>query len=90
MVYLPQPNRRIVRCLHDGLKFVNPQPTDSEINRMYNENYFASDKKRIVNSAGYYDYLGERPVLLPYFRRKITFLKTILPGKKVLEIGSSY
>lgn len=84
------PNRRIVRCVHDGLTYVNPQPTDREINRMYNEDYFVSDKRRTTSSVGYYDYMTEKPLLLAYFRRKIAFLKTILPGKKVLEIGSSY
>jgi len=34
--------------------------------------------------------MSERPLLLPYFRRKIVFLKRLLPGRKVLEIGSSY
>ncbi len=89
-VYLRQRHRQIVRCLQCGLVYVNPQPSTREINRMYNEDYFASEKKRSTSSVGYYDYTMEKPLLLAYFRRKITYLKTILSGKKVLEIGSSY
>jgi 2-polyprenyl-3-methyl-5-hydroxy-6-metoxy-1,4-benzoquinol methylase len=89
-VYLSGPNHRIVRCINDGLKYVNPQPDESEITRIYNENYFASHKKRSKTSDGYFDYMSEKHLLLPYFRRKIALLKTMLHGKKVLEIGSSY
>ncbi len=89
-VYLNLPHHRIVRCAGCGLVYVNPQPTDHELTLMYNKNYFASDKTRTASSVGYYDYMAEKPLLLSYFRRKITFLRTILLGKKVLEIGSSY
>lgn len=89
-VYLPLPHHRIVRCAGCGLVYVNPQPTEHEITLMYNKNYFALDKTRTASSVGYYDYMAEKPLLLSYFRRKIAFLQTILPGKKVLEIGSSY
>ena len=87
---LQKPERRIVQCKNDGLVFVNPQPTERELDRLYNENYFAVGAKRTDNSLGYYDYLAERPLLLPYFRRKVRQLKSLLPGKKILEIGSGY
>lgn len=89
-VYMRKPDRRIVRCVNDGLVLVNPQPSGGELDRIYNENYFASRKQRTESSTGYYDYLSERPLLLPYFRRKIALLKKLLSGNRVLEIGSSY
>jgi 2-polyprenyl-3-methyl-5-hydroxy-6-metoxy-1,4-benzoquinol methylase len=88
--YLQISGRRIVHCCNDGLLFVNPQPDAREINRMYNGNYFSSDKKRAETSVGYYDYMAEKPLLLPYFRRKVMLLAAMLSGNKVLEVGSSY
>lgn len=82
--------RHIVRCRHDGLMMVNPQPTKLELDRIYNNQYFSSSKKRTESSVGYYDYLAEKPLLTPYFKRKVSLLKTFLLGKRVLEIGSSY
>lgn len=82
--------RRILRCKTDGLVMVNPQPSVHELDRFYNTEYFASKKKRISSSLGYFDYLSERPLLLSYFRRKTEFLKQLIHGRKLLEIGSGY
>jgi len=83
-------HRKIVRCRRDGLVFVNPPLTDSEIHTLYNERYFESDTFCGNTCIGHYAYIYERPLLVEYFRHKLTFIRQFIPKGKLLEIGCGH
>lgn len=82
--------RHIVRCIHDSLVYVDPQPTDATLNRWYNEGYFTDTKRQHDDYLGYYAYLDEKPLLLSYFKKKIAQIETIIPQGVLLEVGCGY
>lgn len=82
--------RQIVRCDHDGLVYVDPQPTDKTLDRWYNEGYFTDTKGKNEEPVGYYAYLEEKPLLLSYFKKKVASIEHMIPAGKVLEVGCGY
>jgi len=82
--------RHIVRCNHDGLVYVDPQPSDATLNRWYNEGYFTDTKRQHDDYLGYYAYLDEKPLLLSYFKKKIASIEKIIPQGTLLEVGCGY
>ncbi len=82
--------RHIVRCNHDGLVYVDPQPTAATLNRWYNEGYFTDKKREKDDYLGYFSYLDEKPLLIPYFKRKLAYIKKYIPTGTLLEVGCGY
>lgn len=82
--------RHIVRCNHDGLVYVDPQPSDATLTRWYNEGYFTDTKRQHDDYLGYYAYLDEKPLLIRYFKNKISYLTNYIPKGNILEVGCGH
>lgn len=77
-VLFKKEKRQIVKCLNDGLVFVNPQPSKKEIATLYGPDYFQS----------FDPYLKNRQAHLRYFRKKLAQIEKRIKKKgRILDIG---
>jgi len=60
------------------------------LNRWYNEGYFFDKERHHDDYLGYYAYLKEKPLLIPYFKKKLACIERIIPKGKLLEVGCGY
>jgi len=73
--------RQIVKCLNDGLVFVNPQPSPAQLGRLYDPNYFQ-------NREPYLKFGGMHQ---SYFRQKLRQVETRTKSKgKLLDVGCGW
>src|SRR5258708_6733366 len=78
----------IVRCKHDGLVYVNPQPDDEELERFYaSECYFSRKEGATI---GYADYLADKPAILKNSTRVIQELNKHCPRGRFFDMGCAY
>ncbi len=79
-------DRNFLRCSRCSLIFLYPRPRKSDINKIYNSNYF---KTRNEDDVGYEDYLKLEPFLRPYFEKKVKQINEIVGEKrgKFLDVG---
>ena len=78
----------LVRCKHDGLVYVNPQPDKDELERFYaSETYFAREQGATI---GYANYLADKPALVKNTGRIIQELKKWRPHGKFFDMGCAH
>ncbi|MBM3245878.1 MAG: class I SAM-dependent methyltransferase [Candidatus Omnitrophica bacterium] len=78
----------IVRCLNDGLIYVNPQPPLNEYREFYNTDYFARKDRA---GQGYRDYLGERDIHQKNCSKILAKIQKARPGKgRILDVGCAF
>jgi ubiquinone/menaquinone biosynthesis C-methylase UbiE len=74
----------IVRCAGCGLRFLDPQPTETELTALYGEDYFVSADSR---GRGYDGYVTEAQNWRRTFRDRLTDLPAT-PGS-LLDVGAA-
>lgn len=74
---------RIVRCQDCGLVFVNPQPGDEELARIYDANYFLGSEERMTSQA----VSAMKQATAKLYLAEISRYHGHRPGR-LLEIGS--
>lgn len=78
----------LVRCLNDGLVYVNPQPDASEIQRFYEDStYFTRNGDAHI---GYSDYMADKPAIVKNGARIIQKIKKICPKGRFFDMGCAY
>lgn len=76
-VFYKSAKRQVVGCKHDGLVFVNPQPTKSQVLSLYGSKYFKN----------FDPYLKNRQAHLAYFNKKLDQIEKRISKGKVLDVG---
>jgi len=74
------------KCQNCGLIFVNPQPSEKDLNKIYQKEYFKGNKQQ-KKSISYGDYLNQKSAHIKYFNQKIAQIKKIKKKGKILDIG---
>ena len=80
----------IVRCSSCGLVYTNPRVPFQNTKDIYNQSYFKSGDSL---SAGYDNYIAERPTIEVTFKKRLDFIMRNAPslgvtgGRRVLDIG---
>lgn len=72
----------LVKCKKCGFVWANSEIPDSELEKLYANNYFFGGE--------YKDYIAEEEPLIKDFKRNFELLKPFSQGGKLLEIGSAY
>lgn len=77
---------QVLGCRGCGLRFLDPQPTASELNELYGESYFAGSS---TAEPGYDRYVDEIENHRRTFAERIRRLPSPLPGQRLLDVGAS-
>ncbi|MBX4189866.1 methyltransferase domain-containing protein [Candidatus Parcubacteria bacterium] len=81
-------NFSLVKCLHDGLVYVNPQPDNSDFQEFYGaKEYFLRSETATI---GYSDYLADQPAIIKNSCRVFDELVKFCSVGKVLDIGCAF
>lgn len=70
---------KIVRCLNCGLIYVNPQPSEGDIKKIYKNGYF--------NGSWQSDFLSEKKLYIPRFQERLKQINTFKTKGRLLDIG---
>lgn len=69
----------IVKCLNCGLIYVNPQPSEEDLKKIYGNGYF--------DGSNHADYLAEKELYGPRFQERLKQINTYKTKGKLLDIG---
>lgn len=78
---------RIMRCRRCGLAFLNPRPTNEELSRFYEGDYYESGDPL---AHGYEDYEALEPSLALMARHKTRHVQSRVAGGKLLDVGAGF
>src|SRR4030042_3682439 len=81
--FLKKKQSSLVKCQICGLIFVNPQPSQKELNKLYQKQYFKSTPSQ-QNIETYGDYFADKPVYTRYFIKKLNQIKKFKNKGKIL------
>lgn len=70
---------KIVQCLNCGLIYVNPQPSEGDIKKIYKNGYF--------NGSWQSDFLSEKKLYSPRFKERMSQINTFKAKGKLLDVG---
>lgn len=73
-------------CSGCSLRFLDPQPTSADLDRLYGENYFA---KPAVGEPGYDRYLEEIEQLRRMFEHRLDLLPSPTGSPTLLDVGAA-
>ncbi len=82
----------ITKCKYCGLVTVDPFPTDEELAKLYDEEYFEGGKNKKGYSnykegiKNYFDYVTKEP----YIQKRINYLKQFSKGGRLLDVGCAH
>ena len=86
-IYQVVDNFTVVRCLNDGLIYVNPQPSEGEIRDFYKDAYLKKDNG-VKSGYGYRHYLDEGEILRKNSIRILEKVEGFGPDKgRILDVG---
>lgn len=75
----------VVRCRECGLVYVTPRVPPEHLPALYDASYWRSEAP---SQRGYGDYLGDAPLYLRTFRRRMRLLRRFLPETgRALDVG---
>ncbi|MDZ4675578.1 MAG: class I SAM-dependent methyltransferase [Gemmatimonadota bacterium] len=77
---------QIRACPGCGLRFLDPQPTQAELDHLYGEAYFAGSS---TAAPGYDRYVDEIENHRRTFAERMRFLPAPAPGDRLLDVGAS-
>lgn len=81
--FIEKKGRLIVRCGDCGLKYLDLDPGEQELEALYSEDYFVNRDC----DGGYGDYFAGEKHLKINFRRRIRILERFVSGGTLLDIG---
>jgi 2-polyprenyl-3-methyl-5-hydroxy-6-metoxy-1,4-benzoquinol methylase len=70
---------KIVECLNCGLIYVNPQPSEGDLKKIYGNGYF--------DGSDHADYLTEKELYVPRFQERLRQINSFIKKGKLLDIG---
>lgn len=90
--FFQKKKRRFFVCQNCCLKFIQPFPSESEVEKFYQAEYWHRKSYRGESALGYLSYLAERESFIDYFQKVLRELKRVYPrpSGKVLDIGCSF
>lgn len=70
---------KIVQCLNCGLIYVNPQPSEGDLKKIYKNGYF--------NGSDRINFLTEKELYVPRFQERLRQINTFKTKGQLLDIG---
>lgn len=74
----------VIECTKCNLQYIYPMPTQLELKKLYQREYFFCD---LPGVKGYKNYQKLTHYLLEEARRKLKFIKNFTNSKKILDVG---
>jgi SAM-dependent methyltransferase len=73
----------VMKCKSCGFKYVDFEPSDGFTRDFYTEDFFKAGHDKY----GYADYLGEKPNIMRWNAKKISFVEQYVKGGFILDVG---